>query len=283
MHLRSLVPLFVCALALFARAPASAQQLDLPRPSPGAKVSQTVGLTEISVEYSSPGVKGRKIWGELLPYDHLWRAGANAVTKVTFSRDVKVGGKPVPAGSYAFFAIPSKANWTLILNKDIGQAGTGANYKPELDLLRVSAKPQAIAMRERLAYQIIDFNDNRASLALEWEKIRVTMPIEVDTDAQVQAGLQAFIGDAWRPWNNAARYELETKKDYDAGLGYIEKSLALKEDWLNLWTKAQLLAAKGKYKDAYPLAQRADELGKKAPVFFFAEDVKKALAEWKNK
>jgi hypothetical protein len=279
MHSRALS---LCLLLVVAT-PAWAQQLELPRPSPAAKVAQTVGLTDITVEYSAPGVKGRKIWGELLPYDRLWRAGANAATKVTFSRDVKLGGKPVAAGSYAFFAIPGKASWTLILNKDIAQAGTGANYKQELDVLRISAKPQAIPMRERLAYQIIDFDDAHATLALEWERIRVSLPIQVDTDAQVKTNLQAFAAEAWRPWNNAARYQLETKKDYDAGLALIEKSLQLSEEWLNLWTKAQLLAAKGKYKEAYPLAERANALGQKADVFFFADDVKKALADWKNK
>jgi hypothetical protein len=278
MHLRAL-PLCLLLLAT----PVWAQQLDLPRPSPGAKVSQTAGLTDITVEYSSPGVKGRKIWGELVPYDKLWRAGANAVTKVTFSREVKIGGKAVPAGSYAFFAIPGKASWTLILNKDLTQAGTGAGYKQELDLLRVSAKPQAIPMRERLAYEVLDVNDAHATLALEWEKIRVAMPIDVDTDAQVKAALHTLTTDAWRPWNSAARYQLETKKDYDAGLQFVEKSLQMSEEWLNVWTKAQLLAAKGKYKEAYPLAERANALGQKGEGFFFADDVKKALADWKNK
>jgi hypothetical protein len=270
-------------LAIGASTPAFAQELDLPRPSPNAKVSQTVGLTEISVEYSAPGVKGRKIWGELVPYDKLWRAGANAPTKVTFSRDVKIGGQTVPAGSYAFYVIPGKSTWTLILNKDVNQPGTGAGYKQELDQLRVTAKPQPIHMRERLGYQVLDFDDSHATLALDWEKIRVTMPIQVDTDAQVQANIAAYQNDSWRPLNNAARFELETKKDYDAGLALVEKSLQLKEDWLNVWTKAQLLAAKGRYKEAYPLAQRAQELGQKAPVFFFADDVKKALNDWKNK
>jgi hypothetical protein len=264
-------------------APALAQTLELPRPSPSAKVTQSVGLTDISVDYSAPGVKGRAIWGGLVPYDKLWRAGANAVTKVTFSHDVKVAGKPVKAGTYAFFTIPGKNDWTLILNKDIEQMGTGANYKKALDVLRVSAKPEAIPMRERLAYQILDVTDTRAALALEWEKLRVSLPIEVDTDAHVRANLQALASDAWRPWNSAARYQLETKKDYDAGLALVEKSIQLKEDWINVWTKAQLLAAKGKFKEAYPLAQRANELGQKAEVFFFADDVKKALAEWKNK
>jgi hypothetical protein len=270
-------------MALCASTPVLAQELELPRPSPNAKLTQTVGLTEIGVEYSAPGVKGRKIWGALVPYDKLWRAGANAVTKVSFSRDVKIDGKPVPAGSYAFFAIPGKTTWTLILNKDTKQAGTGQDYKQELDQVRVTAKPQPIHMRERLAYQVLDFDDNKATLALDWEKVRVAMPIQVDTDAQVQANITAYQNDNWRPLNNAARYELDSKKDYDTGLALVEKSLQVKEDWLNVWTKAQLLAAKGRYKEAYPLAQRAAELGEKAPVFFFADDVKKALNDWKNK
>jgi hypothetical protein len=269
-------------LALCASTPAFAQDLELPRPSPNAKITQTVGLTDISVEYSAPGVKGRKIWGELVPYDKLWRAGANAATKVTFSRDVTIDGKPVPAGSYAFFAIPGKTTWTLILSKDLKQAGTGAEYKQENDQLRVTVKPQPIRMRERLAYQVLDFDDNKATLALDWEKIRVALPIQVGTAAQVQANITAYQDNSWRPLNNAARYQLDSK-NYDAGLALVEKSLQIKEDWLNVWTKAQLLAGKKQYKEAYPLAQRAAELGEKAPVFFFADDVKKALNDWKNK
>jgi hypothetical protein len=271
------------AFCLATAAPAAAQQLDLPRPSPSAKVSQTAGLTDIAVEYSSPGVKGRKIWGTVVPYDKIWRAGANSVTKVTFSRDVSIAGKPVPAGSYAFFVIPGKPSWTLVLNKDLNQAGTGAGYKKELDQLRVLVKPQAIPLRERLAYQVVDFNDEHASLTLEWERVRLSMPVVLGTDAQVQANLKTYGEDEWRPWTNAARYELETKKNYDEGLAMIEKSLHKRETWLNVWTKAQLLAAKGRYKEAYPLAEKANELGPKLPPFFFADDVKKALVDWKNK
>jgi len=263
--------------------PALAQQLELPRPSPNAKVVQTVGLTDITVEYSSPGVKGRKIWGVLVPYDKVWRAGANAVTKVTFSRDVTIVGKPVPAGSYALFVIPGKTTWTVALNKDLNQPGTGAGYKQEQDLLRVLVKPQSIPMRERLAYEIRDFSDAQATLVLEWERVRLAVPIVLGTDAQVAASLKTFAEEEWRPWNNAARYELESKKDYDAGLELVEKSLQKRETWLNVWTKAQLLAAKGRYKEAYPLAQKANELGEKSPPFFFADEVKKALADWKGK
>lgn len=279
MMLRSLQVVLFC-LALSGSAFAD---LELPRPSPFAKVSQTVGLTDISVDYSSPGVKGRKIWGTLVPYDKIWRAGANNLTKITFSRDVNIVGRPVPAGTYAFFVIPGKTQWILVLNKDLNQPGIGSGYKQELDQLRVLVKPQAIPMRERLAYQIVDFDDAHATLTLEWERVRLSMPIKVDTDGQVQASLKTFTEEEWRPWNNAARYELESKKDYDAGLALAEKSIAKKETWLNVWTKAQLLAAKGKYKEAFPLAQKANELGAQSPQFFFADDVKKALVDWKGK
>jgi hypothetical protein len=263
--------------------PTLAEELQLPRPSPSAKVVQTVGLTDVSVEYSSPGVKNRQIWGTVVPYDKLWRAGANAATKITFSRAVTIVGLTVPAGSYAFFVIPGKTTWTLVLNKDVAQPGTGAGYKQELDVLRVLVKPETVPFRERLAYEIVDFDDNHATLRLEWERVRLSLPIQFDTDAQVAASLKSFTEEEWRPWTNAARYELESKKDYDAGLALVDRSIQKKETWLNVWTKAQLLAAKGLYKEAYPLAQRANELGQASPPFFFSEDVKKALVDWKNK
>jgi hypothetical protein len=246
-------------------------------------VSQVAGLTEISVEYSSPAVKGRKIWGGLVPFDQLWRAGANQVTKVTFSKDVLFGDKPVPAGSYALFTIPGKSTWTVILNKRLDQAGTGSEYKADLDAARVTVTPKASPMRERLSYQISDFSDEKAALDLEWEKLRVSVPIGLRTGEQVMAGITAAVNNTWRPYATAARYMLETRKDYDAGLKYVDQSLALKEDWFNTWIKAQLLAAKGDYKTAYPLAEKANQLGSKGPGFFLEEEVKAALVAWKKK
>src|SRR4051794_332523 len=121
--MRHLLTLTAATLGLLLAAPASAQ-LELPRPSPNARLTQTVGLTDITVEYSSPGVKGRTIWGGLQPWGEVWRAGANATTKVTFSKDVTVGTTAVPAGSYAFFVIPNKEGaWQVILNKDFNQGG----------------------------------------------------------------------------------------------------------------------------------------------------------------
>jgi uncharacterized protein YjlB len=275
--------LVLTVVALAFAAPALAQPLEVPRLSPNAKITQTVGLTDITVEYSSPGVKGRSVWGAVVPYGEVWRAGANAATKLTFSKDVTFGGTALPAGSYAFFVIPAQTgNWTVIVNKDFAQSGA-FSYKKELDVLRLDVTPEAIPLRERLAYLVTDFDNQQATLALEWEKVRIAVPIKLGTDAQVAASLKGYEDGAWMPYNQAARYQFEQKKDFDAGLALVEKSLRIKEDWFNLWTKAQLLAAKGKFKDALPLAQKAQQLGEKAPRFFAADEVKKALAEWKTK
>ena len=258
-------------------------QPELPRPSPAAKVSQVIGLTEVSVEYSSPAVKNRKIWGGLVPYDQMWRTGANQATKISFSKDVVFAGKPVPAGSYALFTIPSKGTWTVVLNKKADQAGTGRDYKAELDLLRVQLPTKAAPFRERMTFLFADFTDDEAALNLEWERLRLSIPIKVHTAEQALANIAASIDGTWRTFAFAARYMLESKKDYNTGLKYIDQSLALKEDWFNLWIKASLLAGKGNYKDAYALAEKAYQLGQKAEYFFFEADVKKALSEWKKK
>jgi hypothetical protein len=279
------LPSWQCLLpvALMLASASAHADLDLPHPSPSAKFSQTVGLTQIDIEYSSPGVKGRKIWGTVVPYDQVWRAGANAATKITFSKDVTVNGTVVPAGSYAFFVIPGKTTWTLILNKDFNQNGS-FGYKQSSDVVRVPAKPQTIAPRERLAYLVSNFTDAAANLDLEWEKVRVSMPIQLGTDTQALSNIQAAADSAWSPLAQSARYMLDTKKDYDAGLALVEKSLALKEDWFNTWIKASLLAAKKDYANAYPLAQKAKTLGDANKDRFFLEgDVDKAIAEWKDK
>jgi hypothetical protein len=270
-------------LASLAGARAARADLDLPLPSPHAKISQVVGLTEIAVEYSSPGVKGRKIWGELVPYDKLWRAGANQATKVIFSRNVTFAGKPVPAGAYAFFVIPGKDTWTVVLNKKADQGGIGRDYKPEDDFLRVPVKPHAAPFRERLAYQVTNFTDDKASLDLEWEKLSLSIPIGVDTAAQSVANINAAVDNNWRTYANAARYMLENKKDYDAGMKYVDQSLALKEDWFNVWIKAELQAAKGSYKDARATGDKAYEMGRKTDNFFLEAEIKKTLGEWKKK
>jgi hypothetical protein len=271
------------ALTLAATTPALAQQNELPRLSPFATVKQTVGLTDITVDYSAPGVRGRKIWGGLVPYGEVWRAGANQATKIMFSKDVNIGGTAVPAGEYALFIIPNKtpAPWTVILSKDVKQWGAFA-YKKDMDFLRVDVKPVAIAERERLGYSFPDFNNDQATLAIEWEKVRLPVAIKLNTAQQAAGVVKNLDENPQSQLTQAARYELEQTKDYETGLRLVDKAIGIKADWLNTWTKAQLVAAKGDKKGALTLAKQADEMGAKNPErYFFAGEVKKALTEWK--
>ncbi len=267
-------------LALLA-SPAFAQ-LKLPPLSPEAKVVQNVGLTTITIDYSSPAVKGRKIWGGLVPMDTVWRAGANHSTTINFTQPVVIGEKEIAAGTYGFFAIPGAASWTLIVSKANELWGSD-DYKPENDIVRVTVKPTAIPNRERLVYLVTNFTNESANIDLEWEKVRVTLPVKLKTAEQAAANIKAAVDSAWQPMNNAARYALEIK-DYANALLYVDKSIAAQETWFNTWVKAQILAGSGKKADALVLAQKAQTLGEQKPDgFFYAADVKKALAEWKGK
>jgi hypothetical protein len=271
------------AIAMFCLSSAAfAQRLQLPDLSPAAKVSQTAGLTEISVDYHSPGVRGRKIWGGLLPFGEVWRAGANETTKISFSKDVTINGTAIPAGEYGVFVIPAKpgAAWTVIISKDAKMWGAFA-YNKDHDLMRVDVKPVAIPERERLGFSFPDFNNEQATLAIEWEKVRLPVLIKLGTAKQGEMAIKNLEDNPQSPWTQAARYELEQTKNYDAAIKLADKSISINESWLGDWTKAQALAAKGDKKGAVELAKKADELGAKNPQgYFFAGEVKKALTEW---
>jgi hypothetical protein len=157
--------------------PAPGQELK-PRPSPAAKVSQQVGITMVEVDYSSPAVKKRKIWGDLVAEGKLWRTGANASTKITFSKDVTIGGKPVPAGTYALLTIPTPKSWTVILNKDVSLGGNMDKYKQDQDVARFTVTPKTAPARERLTFIFSDVTDDAATLDMEWEKVRISIPIK---------------------------------------------------------------------------------------------------------
>jgi hypothetical protein len=270
-------------LAVFCLSSAAfAQRLQLPDLSPAAKVSQTVGLTEISVEYHSPGVRGRKIWGALLPFGEVWRAGANETTKLSFSKDVTINGTAVPAGDYGLFVIPQKPGtpWTVIISKDAKMWGAFA-YNKDHDLLRVDVKPVAIPEQERLGFAFPDFNNDQATLAIDWEKVRLPVVIKLATAKQSEVAIKGLEENPQSAWTQAARYELEQTKNYDAAIKLADKSIAIQESWIADWTKAQALAAKGDKKGAVDLAKKADDLGGKNPQgYFYAKEVKKALADW---
>ncbi len=274
------------ALVVLCAVPASAQ-LELPPASPAAKVMQKVGLTEISVDYSSPAVKGRKIWGELVPWEKPWRTGANASTKITFSRDVTFGGKPVPAGTYAIVTFPAQSGWTVVLNKELGLFGGGKTYDAKDDVVRVPATTTEIPNRERLTFIFSNTTDDQTSLDMEWEKLRVSVPIQIDTAAYAQANIQAAVNNAWNSLANAARYTAENTKDYGTALKYADNAIAIQSNWYTNWIKADVLARSGKYADARKFAQTALDQGQKNPnppfFSFYKDTIAKALVDWKNK
>ncbi len=274
------LPLFLAAATLLVSSTAMANP-PLPAPSPKAVVTQTVGITDVTVDYSSPGMKKRKIFGGLVPFGQLWRFGANAATKLTLSRDAKIAGKDAPAGTYALFAIPNAKSWTIIINKNANQGGTNA-YDEKLDLMRFEVKPEKAAKRERMTFIFSETNDEGTRLDLEWEETRVSIPIAVDTKAQTLAAIAAHMDNNWRGFANAARYYDEIGDGANA-LAAIDASIGVKQTWFNLWVKAQILAKANDFKAAYPLAEKAYELGKGDSYFFWKADVEKALTDWKAK
>ncbi len=267
------------AAAALAQAPAP--KLDLPRPSPKGSVTQSVGLTDISITFSSPAVRGRKIWGEVVPFDEVWRAGANECTRVTFSTPVAIEGKPVAAGAYCIFLLPQKTGWTWILSKNTEQWGSG-EYRPGEDALRVAATTTTIPLRERMAFSILDFDDEKGTLAMEWETQRVAVKFATGTREKVLSQIRTLNTDDWRPYNAAARYLLGAGIEPALAMQLADRSIRLQETWNNVWTKAQLLHAAGKSSEALAAAQKAQTLGKASKNFFEADDVAKALVSWKR-
>ena len=256
---------------------------ELPQASPAASVMQQVGLTKFTVTYSSPGVKGRTIWGEVVPYDELWRTGANLATQVEVTRDFTFGGVKVPAGTYALYTIPGKTNWTVILNKNPNAGGT-RGYDQKNDVARVTVTPTQIPARERLAFLFANTTEDSSRLDLEWDTLRVSVPVTVDTEQQAMANIDKALGDAWRPHFASARYLLDSGGDLKTALGYIDTSIAIKPTWWNNWVKAQILAKQGKKTEAVAAAEQAQKLGQGDEVYdgFFKDQVAKAIADWKK-
>jgi hypothetical protein len=260
------------ALALFMTVPAllaQAPPLVLPDPSPRAQVSQKVGLTEIEVTYNRPAVKGRAIWGGLVPYGQVWRAGANENTVVAFSAPVRVGGAELPAGRYGLHMIPTTTAWTVIFSRQ--SHGWGSySYDPKEDALRLAVTPVATEPTERLAYTLDDPDEKGVVLSLRWEKLRVPIPLEVDTKAAVVAslrdqlkGLHQFFPE---PWSGAAGWCLRNDVNLDEAQAWADRSLALKETFGALRTKAALLEKKGDAKAAEALRTRALAIATEAEV-----------------
>ncbi len=254
-----------------------------PRISEGASVSQVIGISEVTVSYHRPGVKGRKIWGGLVPYNTVWRSGANEATTVTFSDDVEIEGHKLSAGTYGFFTIPGEKEWTIIFNSQAKQWGA-FNYDSTKDVLRFTVTPEASPFQEWMSYSFTDLTINSARFVLSWEKLAIGFTIKIDTDAKLASNMKSLVANSWQSLNSYARYCLDNKVHWDDAMQYIDKSIALNENYTNLRTKAELLAQGEKYKEAVAVGEKAIEAGKnRTSGEMNVSSLQKLVAEWKKK
>lgn len=227
--------------------------LDIPRDSQHATVLQKIGITNIQVNYHRPLVKGRQIWGKLVPYDAVWRAGANENTTISFSDPVSVEGKPLDAGTYGVHMIPGENQWTVIFSKNSTSWGA-FTYKEDEDALRVTVKPQSADFHEALEYNFDDVKENSTVLTMRWEKLAIPVKIGVNTTDLVQASLhkqlRGFAQYTWDGWDDAANYLLANKLNLEDALDYCGRSIQVEERFDNLFTKSKVLTAMGRKDEA---------------------------------
>ncbi len=240
-------------------------QINTPQPSPLGEVSQTVGLTDVTITYSRPGVKGRKIFGGLEAYDKLWRTGANMATKLTVSDEVTIEGNSLPKGEYAIFSIPGEDEWTMIINKNTNQGGTG-NYEESEDVFRFKVPTKKTDMPfETFTFMFSDFTNTGAAVHMVWENTMVTFGIEdpnVDKKVMAQIDEQmANPGDEPNLYYAAANYFYTTDKDMQQAQEWIDKAVELNNEryWV-MHLQAKIHEKNGKYETALAAAKKSKEL-----------------------
>jgi hypothetical protein len=248
---------------------AQAPPLVLPKQSPRASVSQTVGLTEISITYDRPAVNGREIWGKLVPFDTVWRAGANENTVIAFSSPVRVGDQVLPAGRYGMHMIPKRGDWTVIFSKQANAWGS-FSYDPSEDALRVTATPATAPMQERLTYTLDDPTDSAVTATLRWEKLAVPFTIGVDTKTVVTDSLREQLRGLgrffWQPWSQAAAWCAANKVNLAEATKWVDQSIAVNENFTNQRVKAALLRQQGDSTGAVAAANRSLAVALEADV-----------------
>lgn len=206
--------------------PSTAQKITVPAPSPLQTVTQNFGLGEVTIEYSRPGVKDRTIFGDVVPFGKIWRTGANATTKITFTDDVKLEGHDVKAGTYGIYTIPNKDNWEIMLYSDLTLGGNVASYKPENEILRFKVKSVAIPYKvETMTMNFHDVEGTKAKIVLMWENTMVAINMTTDIDARVMKSIEESLNSEKPDYFRAASYYFETGKDPKKALKWVNQAL----------------------------------------------------------
>lgn len=242
-----------------------AQQLQTPQPSTTTTVKQNFGLGSIELSYSRPNMKGRKVFGDLVPFDKVWRTGANNATTLTFSDDVTIGGTSVKAGKYGLLTIPGATEWTIIISKQTDVTSPAA-YKQDMDVVRLKAKPMEMPWNiETFSIMFNNVKDNSIDVFMMWEKTAVNFTITTDVDGKVMKQIETLMKNDSRPYFNAAAYYLENGKDLNQAVAWFDKAIEQnpKAFWV-YYQKARALAKLGKKAEAMAVSQKSIELAREA-------------------
>lgn len=258
------------------------QAQELPKPSPYAEVMQRIGLTDVTVMYSRPGVKDRTIFGDLEPYDQVWRTGANSSTKIKFEGDVNFGGTAVKAGTYSIMSVPGKGEWKVMLNTDLGvQEGS---YKAENNVAEVTIKGMSTKEKvETMTFWFANVKSDVADLMFAWENTTWSIPVKVAVEEQAMANIKDKINEienAYGVYNTSARYYLDNNKDLDQALMWSKKSVEIAEKFWNVYTLSLIYEAKGDKKEAIKTAKRSLELSEAAKYQPYVKMNKDNIAKW---
>lgn len=244
----------------------TAQDIELPRVSPKASVSYTIGFTEVIVHYSSPAVKERLIWGAVVPYDKVWRGGANEATTVEFTTDVNIEGQTLRAGKYALFFIPGEKEWTVIFNKKTDQWGA-YNYDESLDEVRFTVEPKMNeGLQERLIYTIHDMKMDMGYIKLSWEKMRLYLRFKVDVMEQAMSNIIAALGTTptekkWEIYAEGAQFLIDANGNMDQALEWAKLSTDQFSCSRNWYVQAKVEAKKGDMSAAVASGTKCAEIG----------------------
>lgn len=257
-------------------------QVKTPAPSPGQTIKQDFALSSIELSYSRPAVKGRKIFGDLVPFDDVWRTGANGATTLTFGEEVIIGGKKIPAGKYGLLSIPGKASWTLIITKQTNVTSPSA-YKQEEDVVRVNAKPVASPVKyETFTMQFANIKPESCDLQIMWDNTIVTLPVQADIESKIMAAIDQSMQSEKPAYFQAASYYLENGKDLKKATEWFAKAVDAQPDafWVR-YQYARALAKSGKKAEAKSAALKSKELALAAKNGDYVKLNEKLIADLK--
>jgi DUF2911 family protein len=276
----------ILAVAMITTLPVVAQQapqLKLPRVSQKASLTQTVGLTDITITYSRPGVKGRPIWGALVPYDKVWRTGANEATTIAFSDDVTIGGQPLPKGTYSLHTIPGKDEWTIVFNNTSNQWGS-FNYDQAKDALRVKARPEKAAFTEWLTFDVPELSNDNAKIVIRWENLAVPFTVGTETTKRAMESARAAVAaakpDDWQTPYRAANFAFESG-DMATASAWLDQSMKAKQTMAGVWLRARMQAKSGERAAAIKTGEAALAMAKPEDKDF-AGEIQKTVNIWKS-